>query len=69
MALLPPFLQNLLGYPVLTAGWVMMPRGMGTMIGMFIVGRLVGKVERAHPHPVRHWAHLGVAVADVAVRH
>ncbi len=45
MALLPPFLQNLLGYPVLTAGWVMMPRGMGTMIGMFIVGRLVGKVS------------------------
>jgi MFS transporter, DHA2 family, multidrug resistance protein len=45
MALLPPFLQNLLDYPVLAAGWVMMPRGMGTMVAMFIVGKLVGKVN------------------------
>ncbi len=45
MALLPPFLQNLLGYPVLTAGWVMVPRGLGTMIAMFVVGKLVGKVN------------------------
>ncbi len=45
MALLPPFLQTLLGYPVLTAGLVMAPRGMGTMLSMFIVGRLIGKVD------------------------
>ncbi len=45
MALLPPFLQNLLNYPVLAAGWVMMPRGVGTMAAMFLVGRMVGKVS------------------------
>jgi DHA2 family multidrug resistance protein len=45
MALLPPFLQNLLGFPVLTAGYVLAPRGAGTMVAMMIVGRLVGKVD------------------------
>lgn len=45
LALMPPFLQNLLGYPVLTTGIVLAPRGVGTMISMLIVGRLVGKVD------------------------
>ena len=45
MALLPPFLQNLLGYPVVTTGLVLAPRGVGTMIAMIVVGRLVGKVD------------------------
>ena len=45
LALLPPFLQNLLGYPVLTAGYLLAPRGIGTMAAMFVVGRLIGKVD------------------------
>jgi len=45
MALLPPFLQNLLGFPVITAGYVLAPRGLGTMVAMMIVGRLVGRVD------------------------
>ena len=45
MALLPPFLQSLLGFPVMTAGYVLAPRGAGTMVAMMIVGRLVGKVD------------------------
>ncbi|HVI35218.1 MAG TPA: DHA2 family efflux MFS transporter permease subunit, partial [Gaiellales bacterium] len=45
LALLTPFLQNLMGYPVLTAGMVLAPRGMGTMLMMFIVGRLIGKID------------------------
>jgi len=45
MALMPPFLQRLLGYPVLTTGYVLAPRGLGTMLSMFIVGRLVNKVD------------------------
>jgi DHA2 family multidrug resistance protein len=45
MALLPPFLQTLLGFPVLTAGYVLAPRGAGTMVAMMIVGRLVGKAD------------------------
>jgi DHA2 family multidrug resistance protein len=45
MALLPPFLQNLMGYPVLTTGYVLAPRGIGTMVSMFLVGRLMGRVD------------------------
>jgi len=45
LALLPPFLQGLLGYPVLTTGYVLAPRGVGTMIGMLLVGRLAGKID------------------------
>ncbi len=45
MALMTPYLQTLMGYPVVTAGIVMGPRGMGTMACMFLVGKLIGKVE------------------------
>ena len=45
MALLPPFLQSLLGFPVITAGYVLAPRGVGTMVAMMVVGRVVGKVD------------------------
>lgn len=45
MALLPPFLQNLMGYPVLLTGMVLAPRGIGTMAAMVIVGRLTEKVD------------------------
>jgi DHA2 family multidrug resistance protein len=45
MALLPPFLQNLMNYPVIDVGFVLAPRGIGTMAAMMIVGRLSGKVD------------------------
>jgi MFS transporter, DHA2 family, multidrug resistance protein len=45
MALQPPYLQELMDYPVITAGLVMGPRGVGTMASMLIVGRLVGRVD------------------------
>jgi DHA2 family multidrug resistance protein len=45
LALMPPFLQTLLGYPVITAGIVLAPRGLGTMVAMHIVGRLIGRVD------------------------
>ncbi len=45
MALLPPFLQKLLGYPVMTTGWILAPRGFGTMVSMFVVGRLVNRID------------------------
>ncbi len=45
MALLPPFLQRLLGYPVLTTGFILAPRGLGTMLSMYIVGRLVNRID------------------------
>ncbi|MBN9280510.1 MAG: MFS transporter, partial [Hyphomicrobium sp.] len=45
LALLTPYLQNLMGYPVLTAGMVLAPRGMGTMVAMMLVGRLINRVD------------------------
>ena len=48
MALLPPFLQNLMGYPVIDVGALLAPRGVGTMLAMFIVGKLSGKVDSRH---------------------
>ena len=45
LALMPPMLQNILGYPVISAGMVLAPRGVGTMISMILVGRLVQRVD------------------------
>jgi len=45
MALLPPYLQNLMGYPVINVGLVLAPRGFGTMAAMMIVGRLGQKLD------------------------
>ena len=44
--LLAPYLQNLAGYPVSTAGLAMAPRGMGTMVAMLIAGRIGGRVDQ-----------------------
>jgi DHA2 family multidrug resistance protein len=45
LVLLPIMLQTLLGYPSLQAGIAMAPRGMGSMLGMPVVGFLIGKVD------------------------
>ncbi|MEQ8802209.1 MAG: MFS transporter, partial [Haliea sp.] len=45
MALLPPFLQNWKGYPAVTTGLVLMPRGVGTMLGMMVVARLMKWID------------------------
>jgi len=45
MALLPPYLQNLANYPVSTAGLVMAPRGIGTMVAMLLAGRLTNLID------------------------
>jgi len=45
LALLPTMLQGLFNYPVTTTGLVTAPRGIGTMIAMIVVGRLIGKVD------------------------
>src|SRR3569832_184912 len=44
-ALLPPMLQNLMGYPVTTTGLVTAPSGLGTMFAMLLVGRMVGRMD------------------------
>ncbi len=45
LALIPPMLQNEMNYPVLVSGLVTAPRGIGTMLGMMVVGRLVGRMD------------------------
>ncbi|MSP49225.1 MAG: DHA2 family efflux MFS transporter permease subunit [Alphaproteobacteria bacterium] len=45
LALLPAFLQSLLGYPIVETGYLMMPRGVGTMVAMLIAGRIAGKID------------------------
>ena len=45
LALLPPLLQNLFGYSVLQSGFLTAPRGVGTLVSMIVVGRLVGKID------------------------
>ena len=45
LALQPPYLQELMDYPVIAAGFVMGPRGIGTMGAMMIVGKLMGRTD------------------------
>jgi DHA2 family multidrug resistance protein len=45
LVLLPIMLQTLLGYPSLQAGIAMAPRGMGSLIGMPVIGLLIGKID------------------------
>jgi MFS transporter, DHA2 family, multidrug resistance protein len=45
LALQPPYLQNLMNYPIVTAGLVLGPRGFGTMAAMLVVGKLIKKVD------------------------
>ncbi len=45
LALLPSMMQVLLNYPVFDAGWMMAPRGLGTMLAMFIVARLINRID------------------------
>lgn len=44
-ALLPLFLQTLLGYPAMQSGLAVSPRGFGSLASMIIVGRLVGRLD------------------------
>ena len=45
LALLPPMLARIYGYPTITTGLVMAPRGVGTMVSMIVVGKLVRTVD------------------------
>jgi DHA2 family multidrug resistance protein len=45
LVLIPIFLQTLLGYPSLQAGWAMLPRGLGSFIAMPVVGVVISKIE------------------------
>ena len=61
MVLLPPFMQNLMGYPVIDVGYLLAPRGVGTMVAMFTVGKLSGKVD------VRYQIVLGLILMSLSM--
>lgn len=61
LALLPPFLQQLMGYPVLTTGFALAPRGLGSMIAMIMVGRLVNRVD------IRVLVFMGLTLVSVSL--
>jgi MFS transporter, DHA2 family, multidrug resistance protein len=44
LALLAPYLQTLMSYPVVTTGIVLAPRGAGLMLAAMICGRLMGRI-------------------------
>ncbi len=44
-AIIPLFLQTLMGYTALQSGLAMIPRGIGALIAMPLAGRLVGKIQ------------------------
>ncbi len=58
LVLVPPFVQDMGGYPVLTSGYVMAPRGAGTMLASFLVGYILKWVD---PRKV-----IGVAMVLIA---
>ena len=48
MALSSPFLQNVIGYPIMSAGLLLAARGCGTFVAMMLVGRVMRYIEARH---------------------
>lgn len=62
MALLPPMLQQLFGYPVVDTGLLMAPRGVGVLFTMWLGGQLMGKID------ARYMVMAGFLVFAVSLR-
>ncbi len=62
MALVTPYMQNVVGYPILTAGFLLAARGGGTLVAMLIVGRLLSIVE------ARYLVFCGLSLAAFTLR-
>ena len=62
MALVTPFIQNLLNYPVLSSGFLLGTRGIGTFVGMFLVGRTERQGRSSDHDPHRPRARVLVAL-------
>jgi DHA2 family multidrug resistance protein len=45
VAMLPLFLQTLLGYPALQSGIVTSPRGLGAVVGSIVIGRIIARMD------------------------
>ncbi len=59
--LIPIWLQTLMGYPALQAGWAMLPRGLGSFLFMPVVGILTTKIEP------RKLLAAGITIASVSL--
>jgi DHA2 family multidrug resistance protein len=57
MALVTPYIQTILGYPVLASGYLLGARGIGTLVAMMVVGRLLKFID---PRPL---VGLGMALS------
>ncbi|MGA7964683.1 MAG: DHA2 family efflux MFS transporter permease subunit [Gammaproteobacteria bacterium] len=45
VSLLPPFMQDLLNFPVFETGLILAPRGLGAMLAAILVGRLINRID------------------------
>jgi len=45
LALLPQMLEGLMGYPIMEVGLVMAPRGIGVLLAMIVMGRIIRYVD------------------------
>jgi DHA2 family multidrug resistance protein len=63
MALSSPFLQNVIGYPIITAGLLLATRGSGTFVAMMLVGRMM-RYRGAHPDHIGPRPDRRIAVLD-----
>jgi len=61
MALVTPFMQHVIGYPILTAGFLLAARGIGTLVAMVLVGQLLKLVE------ARYLVFTGLALASITL--
>ena len=64
-------MQNVLGYPVLTAGLLLAARGIGTFVGMIVVGRLLkhGRGALSHLHRPRRYRRTLYQMVGFTDRH
>jgi DHA2 family multidrug resistance protein len=63
MALLPTYLQQWKGYPVMTTGLVLMPRGLGVMFTMWWIDRLMKHID------ARLLVIIGLGLVSLSLHH
>ena len=68
LVLVPPFLQSQGGYSLLDSGWIMAPRGLGTMFAAMFVGRMIKFCRPAPRDFLRDAAH-GLHTVGVLALH
>lgn len=68
MALLPPYMQNIMGYPVFDVGTILAPRGFGTMISMLVLGKFGNRLDPPWARVVWINYHSLFTWADVSIQ-